>query len=181
MDLIKELEKLKNGNISHQSLVDQLEQEKEDLEKKKYMVALLHTAKQVEEYVNLRNFATLNIKGFLLECYIDEDFYHSIRIHFYRPDGEIIHPSSMRKEYPGLTARLDEILHGGDPKYWLVKTEYLNEDFIEKRSHDIDLAKGAGEKVLDALLNKELKNILDYSRMQVDLPTNELNSKKLKM
>jgi hypothetical protein len=181
MDLIKELDKLENGNISHQTLVEQLEQEKEDLEKKKYMVALLHTAKRVEEYVCLRNFNKLNIRGFQLECAIDDDNCHSLRIHFYRPDGEIILPITMREEYPGLSARLHEVFDVGNIKYWFIKTEYLNEDFIEAGSHDIDLVKGAGEKVLSALLSKELKNILDYSRMQVDLPTNDINSKKLKV
>lgn len=181
MDLIKELEKLEVGNVSHDALVEQLEEEKANLDKKAYIVALLHTAKRVEEYVGSRNFAALNIKGFKLECYIDEDDYHSMKLHFYRPDGGIILPLTMRQEYPGLTARLDEIFNNGNPKYWMIKTEYLNEDFIESQSHNIDLVKGAGEKVLSVLLNKELKNVLDYSRMQVDLPTNDSNSKKLKI
>lgn len=181
MDLIKELERLEKGNISHDDLVVQLKEEKANLDRKAYIVALLHTAKRVEEYVGSRNFAALNIKGFQLECYVDDDNCHSLRIHFYRPDREIIYPRAMREEYPGLSARLDEILHGGNPKYWFIKTEYLNEDFIEAGSHDIELVKGAGEKVLSVLLNKELKNILDYSRMQLDLPINDGNSKKPKL
>lgn len=185
MDLVKELEKMKNGNLYPHAIVEDINKEKAELEKKGYVFQIMAIAKDIEDYISLKNFSLCNIGGFGLDCCDHNDGTHSVAFYFYRPNGEIInHDNEMKKQYPEIVQRFREIFNGSNfnsLKDLEMKSTYLNEDFVQSGCMEIDLVKGAEEGVLDTLLSKELKTILDYSRMQLDLDDKKEPSKKLKV
>lgn len=185
MDLVKELEKMQKENLYPHSIVDYINKEKEELEKKGYIFQVLAIAKDIEDYISLKNFSLCNIGGFGLDCCDHNDGTHSVAFYFYRPNGEIInHDNEMKKQYPEIIQRFREIFNGssfGGLKDLEMKSAYLNEDFVQSGCVEIDLEVGAGEEIVNNLLSKELKTVLDYSKMQLELDDKKEPSKKLKV
>jgi hypothetical protein len=53
---------------------------------------------------------------------------------------------------------------------------------INKPEFYLDLEQGIGQKILDLFLSDELKKVLEYNNMQLELPSNnEINNKKPKI
>jgi hypothetical protein len=185
MDITKELEKMQKGNLYPHAIVEDINKEKEQLEKKGYIFQVLAIAKDIEDYISLKDFSICNIGGFGLDCCDHNDGTHSVAFYFYRPNGEIInHDNTMKKQYPEIVQRFREIFNGSNfdgLKDLEMKSKYLNDAFVQSGCVEIDLELGAGEEVLNALLSKELKTVLDYSRMQLDLENKSEPSKKLKV
>lgn len=185
MNLIKELEKISNENFSHESILESMEEEKLQLEKKQHIIHVLKIARDIDNYINLKNFELCNIGGFELDCYENTtEKICSISFNFYHNDGEMILHENMKKEYPEILQRFREIFNGDkfkSLKDLSVKKDFLSENFIESSCEEVDLAEGAGEVLINMLLNKELKSILYYSKLQLDLENKKEPNKKLKI
>jgi len=184
MDLTKELEIIEKESFAHESILNKFNEEKYQLEKKSYIIQVLKIARDVDNYIMLKNFSLCNIGGIELDC--SEDDYNktnSISLNFQRCDGEFIPHDEMTKKYPEILQRFREIFNGNEFKSLKdlsVKSEFLNEEFITD-GKEIDLIEGAGEQLIDTLLSKELKTILDYNRMQLSLDNKQKGGKKLKV
>jgi hypothetical protein len=65
------------------------------------------------------------------------------------------------------------------------RLEYMNCDLSISKAVEIDLKRGAGKKAIDYLLSEELKSILEYSQMQIELGDDviedEHDEKKIKL
>jgi hypothetical protein len=185
MDLIKELEKIENNNVSYSTILDEFNQEKAEMDKKMHIINVLSIAKDVEDYINLNDFEAINIGGFEMDCCEDEDTKsQSISFSFFRCDGEAILHDSMKKKHPEILQRFREIFNGSNYKGLKdlsVKTEFLNAEFTESGWIEVDFIQDAGEVIVNSLLSKELKSILDYSKMQLELNNKKEPGKKLKV
>ncbi len=183
MDLIKELEKMEKGNLSLHEIRQEIEEQQLQLEKKAYIFKVLSIAKDVEDYIKTESFPSKDIAGIELDSYESENEV-SIAFSFFRNDGETIYHDLMKKEYPEILQRFREIFNGpafANLKDLSVKNEFLNKEFVQSGSQEFDLNEGVGEEIIDVLLSKELKSMLDYSKMQLSLDNKSEKNKKLKV
>jgi hypothetical protein len=69
-----------------------------------------------------------------------------------------------------------------DKGFKITDRTYVDKDFKSDEWFYLDCSNGIKEQVINLFLNDELKKVVNYSRMQMDLPVNNTNqSKKVKM
>lgn len=177
MDITKELEKLSiNEDINetfnsidneYRSLVRQ----QTELLKKAHLLKVISLVNKIENYIEQDIFSKKNIQ--FIRC---ESYYNG------QGNGEF-EIDLLNKEKIDITKIYPQ-------EYQLINREIskvakFNVNFTDKNlisaKHTIELKPGCGEKLRDLLLSDELKKVLEYNKMQLDLAPKDEDVKRLKI
>ena len=178
MDIRKELKQIAENNKSADDVVVDISQQYEDLVKqqyelvkRQYIFRVMSLASGIEEAVQQGFFNIKNLQWLEIECHETEHGYGTA-FWLMDKDGEFI--SSKIPEQSGF------ILHSFD-KIMNFHGDFAQENFASG-PHKIEIKTGIGEKLLNLFLSDELRKILEYNKMQLDLPdNNDSNTKRPKI
>lgn len=172
MDIQKELKELIYDKKSVYDLRDEINQEKIKLEKQMHLILALSISEKMEKAVNQNLFRDFSFINYEIRFY-------SLKLsvkYSLKGKGNKKYKTNISQE---LTEFLDEIALDMD----LLDAKYRNQDKLSNSNpeHILELKPGIGQEMLELFLSKELKTVLEYNKMQIELPSNNgLSSKKLK-
>jgi hypothetical protein len=179
MDIRKELKKLNYNTKSIKDIVDdinfqhrELVKQQQELNKKKYLIQLIDIANKMEEAIEDLKFLVIQDLEWLEISCIESEYGHKVVFWLIDKDGEYI--SKKVPEQENFVKMLFE------------KIEDFNADFINEKNLcgecKLELKCGIGEKLLNFFLSDELRKVLDYNKINLELPNNnEPNKKKSKI
>lgn len=177
MDIKKELEKLNSTKGFGENIIKDIINEQEELEKKLYLFKVMVLANKLEDAVGKDFFKPEQIASvkiffeFYDHIYVDTEFY------LITESGEKVSESHNKIYYEKPILFFGELFG----ELGRNKVDFISSD-NELKEIKIELKSGIKEKVLEIFLSEELKTILEYNKMELDLPNNnENNSKRMKM
>jgi hypothetical protein len=168
MNVIDEL-KLMNAK-GYGDFFDYAMEQKEIWEKKLHIIKAVNVANEIENVINDGFFKAKGIDSITIEiCYKGTHYYY---FSMYDNDERVelkdeieLDPEPVAK----IRGALNE-LHG-------LKLDYIGENF----NQHVDVnSPNVRDTILNMLLNKELKNILDFSEMQCEIKDNKVENKNRK-
>jgi hypothetical protein len=169
MDIREELKDLLYENKSAHDLRNEIIQEKVQIEKKLQIIQAISLAQKMEKAVKENLFSNFSLINFEIRFYsLTLSVKYSLK------------SKGKKNITPELIEFLDEISHDIE----LLYAKYRNEKKLSNLNpeHKLELKPGIGEKMLELFLAKELKTIVDYNKIQLELPNNnDSASKKLKI
>ena len=172
MDIKEELKELMNDDKSANSLMAEINQEKVKLEKKLHIIQVVSITNRMEKAVEEKFFNDFDFINYEIRFYsLEFSVNYTLQNKGKRTPSKNISPEIV-KFLDDLSSDIQSL----NPKYKNDRLSNLN------REHKLELKPGIGEQMLELFLSKELKNIVDYNKMQLELPTNNDSiSKKLKI
>ena len=167
MDIKEHFKNIMNGkNVDE--VVEDINRQQEDLNKISHLFKSISLAKKIEKFLEDGRFKDDNIK------YLDFEYvtigYKGNEINFWLVNEE---ESFIVNGLRHLVRAAFSCIEGFEDKY-------VNENFIHQE-YRLEVKPGIGEQLLNLFLSYELKKIYEYNKMELDLPTNTNNIKKLKM
>lgn len=162
MDIIQEIRSVNSRNDKFLSIMKNMEQEKEEMNKKIHLIRVLGLVESIEEKIKNGCFKKKNVASLELAYGV----YGIISHAFYEFGGEY----ADDQEIDGLGTIFRNINE--------FKTRYANKSFESGKRYKIRLNKNAKEKLLDALLSDELKKTLEYSQMYSEMELSNTNQNK---
>jgi hypothetical protein len=179
MDLRTELRK-RDKVSSMKSCIEELKKEQEELNKKTHIIKVLALAQGLYEIAHSDLLNNQGVSGIRLENHLDQ-YNDRTGISFDLLD---INRKKMNIVFTGKTVGNihSEILEIFKSTLRFVPLGYLNEKFESNTYEEIIFNKDIKERVIDLCLSSELKTILKYNELNLDLIHNEQNNnKKLKL
>jgi hypothetical protein len=181
MDIKTELMQIESDNSSIDKLVQDIEFQENELLKKAHILKIVALANKIESMIKTDLFTEYKVD--FLEIYW-ENLVGSDKTKL----GFCILDKNKQRLPPlngnhGFIKPFAAIMKETD-KLGFFKQSFLKEDALELKPQDmiIELKLGIKDKLLNVLLSNELKKVLEYNKMQLEVPNNnESNSKKLKM
>jgi hypothetical protein len=164
MDIQQELREIYSRNIDDtRSIIRQAKDYSKELEKKHHILNVLNIAQAIEQLVENKSFEKADTYYIKLSLNNSFSCYDKNRNFLYAPVNKKVEKlSNSTEELFKIT--LDEKYMGGN------------------LDNFIDLSKPVKEQLFKMLLNKELRTIVEYNQMQIDLVENsQETSKKLKL
>jgi hypothetical protein len=173
MDIREELKDLLYENKSAHDLRNEIIQEKVQIEKKLQIIQAISLAQKMEKAVKENLFhdftsITYEIKFYSLDFSVD----YSLKIKNRKTHSKV------------LSSELTDFIDKISLDIRLLNPNYRNYDKLNNLNsiHTFEFKHGIGEEILELFLSKELKTVVDYNKMQLELPNNnESASKKLKI
>jgi hypothetical protein len=172
MDIIKELKNLKTDKNGLNQIIQNIEFEKEELNKKLYLLIVINLAERLEEFISTDLFKSSKISYIEIipsfDNFNEKNFYINSR--FLKEDktafqGKILNDDRILENLHTMFKEVSEV------SFNLVNPKVIKNDQILK------FELGIGEKILDIFLSDDLKAIYQYNQMQIELPDN--NKEKL--
>lgn len=175
MDFAKEIAEIKARTGNSYTMVNSLEEQKNEIDKKIYMVNVVSVACEIQDMINNGDFSHFNVDKLNLSYTNDTDYGNILRYQFLDKNDQKI-KKSLADIYQ-LTDNLDEKFEGVSG-FELEHTniQLKNDDLINLSLNDT-----FEDKFIQLMLSKELYAILEHAELQNTLPTNELSAKKPKM
>jgi hypothetical protein len=175
MDIKKELMELSSSDNFGDKILENMEYEKQEFNKKLYLVQMLSTAKKLDRIIEVGVFQNNDIDSFRVNVFgttLKKKF-HKI---MFNCTGEDFITDSHEREF--FNIKLKEVFNNIEE----IDLSLVSEKMINKPEFYLDLEQGIGQKILDLFLSDELKKVLEYNNMQLELPSNnEINNKKPKI
>lgn len=156
MDLQQEMREIYNRNSDDtKSIIKQAKEYSKELEKKKHVLAVLNIAQVIEQLVENKSFE--NADTYYIKLHLNHVFscYGKNKNFLYAPVEKKVEKLSNSTE-DLFKIPLDERYLGGNVDNFNL----------------IDLSKPIKEQIFKILLSKELRTIVEYNQMQIDLPKN---------
>jgi hypothetical protein len=177
MDLLKELAEIDTDQSSADNIINDIENQKYELSKKSHILKILALCNQVEKIIDEVEFKQDKIK--FLKVYWEGNAQRKdIKLGFYLLDSNKKELAVLNENYTFIKSF--SMLSKETDKLGLFDPAFKSD--LDPNSEDmiLDAKLSIKEKLLNILLSKELKSILDYNRMQLNIPENE-NTKKVRM
>lgn len=176
MDIIKELEQISNSKDYGNDTIHKAIQESIELEKKIQMLRVISLVDKIEDIVATDLFTKDGIEFLQLTSEYDHDLQnHRAEFHLIDKDGGI-----AAGYYDFEDSEQARALYNIFEDLGLFDFDLANPK-LKLETSDFELKPGIKEELLGLLLNTELKNIYDYSKMQLEIPYNDGTNKKMKM
>jgi hypothetical protein len=175
MDITKELKELNSTDNFGNKILQELEVQQDEFNKKLYLIQMLSAAKEIESMVNEGFFKLNNIDWLYMNIYESkfEKKFHKITM---RVGGENFIKDSHEQEFYNL--KIKKIFKNIEE----INLKLVNEELLINHEFYLDLIPGVEQKILDLFLSDELKKVLEYNQMQLELSNNnDSNNKKLKL
>jgi hypothetical protein len=170
---------ISDNNGKTETAIQQLNHQKEELEKNYHFINVLDLVNTFEFMVRKKVFLKSNIVSceinFKVEYpYEDETIpQHSINLSFFSLKGK---PMNMTR-YSSKAEKLFEIIDRFQDYNSKFINENINADDPYCPGYRFILQKGCGEEIFKTLLSKEIRSEIDYNQMKNDL---ELDDKDVK-
>jgi hypothetical protein len=185
MDIIKELKEFEFSADFGDSLIQELKVKEEEARKKRYLIRVISLAKRLESLISTNFFRNAGIEFIRFELdliprRVGEPVY-TFNSEFFDKDRNII--SSYVKE--GVITDEAHCLRGIYNKFILpegLPADLVSSKIQDSLKHFLELNSEFREQILDLFLSDELKKVYDYSKMNMELPHNDIKGgKKLKV
>lgn len=180
MDIKKELIKISSDSSSIDKLIESVELKKHELSKKSHLLRVIALGNTIEELNKTNLFKDEQVK-FLEVCLDKEPPIADLKLTFCILDKN---KNRMRViDENNIFVPVFSTLMVQTYKLGLINQMFINEDALTSLKADriIELKPGIKDVLLNILLSDELRKILEYNKMQIELPSNNgLSSKKLK-
>jgi hypothetical protein len=187
MDIIKELKEFEFSADFGDGLIQELKVKEEEARKKRYLIRVMSITKKFENLMSTDFFKNAGIEFIRFELDLIPrrvgDKVYTFNSEFFDKDRNII-SSYIDKEQgiitneAGCVNKLFQtfILHEGLPP------DLVSSEIYDGSKHTLDLKADVNEEMLKLFLSQELKQIYDYSKMNMELPHNDIKGgKKLKV
>ncbi len=170
MDITKDLRRVMANDSSPNQIIDEIHKQQNELRLKAHLFKVLSLHKAIEETINDNTFKNTGIEFIHLEFLydIDKDEHKGFTVNYSLHDiNNNIIPRFKVSQTNGLFRKaFFEIKN--------VDINLTNSEELEKY-HMFEVKPGLGDKLIDLFLNKELKTILEYNKMQISLENNNGN------
>lgn len=176
MDLVKEFDDIQKGKRNPQKILDVLFVEHQELMKKMHIFKSLLISESIKEMMEANSFHKDDILAIQIFKYQDDNYSESIKFKVYDLNDKPIQHRGYYGEENGSIAKLLELFSQLDD----FETDNISFD-LKNGYHYIELSQGSHEEILNLLLSEDLKIMVQYNKMQLDLSSNEKNPKKLKL
>jgi hypothetical protein len=176
MDISEELKQIKTGLGSHQMVLNNLLNERDEFNKKVHIFIVLNIANTIGEMVEANFFSDYSIDSLnISHKYNDEMFVNFIEFKVFHANLDVIEYAKFSQKNLEPIQKLIELF---DDMYDFAY-DNISEEFCET-TKNLKLEKGVENKLLDLLLSKELKTTLDYSQLKISLENNSNPNKSIK-
>lgn len=176
MEAIKGFEEYQNNTKSMDSIIEELENEKQKIDNQIHIFKVLEVASKIQNLINDEIIGKYEISKITL-CYgYDYDYGHEVLYDFQDSEGANEFKKYLPSNIRGLIDDNFRILNG-------FKQKQINDTFSRRENTIIDIKENFREKFIDLMLSVELKSMLNYSLLQQELPANagKSNSNKMKI
>lgn len=174
MEAIKGFTDYQNNVKSMDSIIEELENEKQKIDNQIHIFKVLEVASKIQNLINDEIIGKHDISKITL-CYgYDYDYGHEVLYDFQDSEG-----ANEFKKY--LPSKIRELI---DDNFRILngfKQKQINDTFSRRENTIIDIKENFREKFIDLMLSSELRAMLSYSQMQNDLPTNSVKKNKVKV
>jgi len=178
MEIYKELIDFTNKIRSASEIVTELEEQENEIKKKKHLIKVLNIYEGLKESVKNNQFEEHNIK--FLELYYVHDHDYDDQNNGYVIRYELINDNNKKitrnHNNKHLIDRFDDYcdyLSNFNP-------DNINQNFEEKEKINLNVNENLPEKFLDLMLSNELKLIFQYNDLQNSLLNKEVIPKENK-
>jgi thymidine kinase len=182
INIIDELTKIKNDSGHIINTIEKLYVQQEETKKQLYLFKVLNLVHKFEDMIKNNIFEKAGICTADMSISVNEDIGNIIRLSPYDKDGLYVDDCYYAPN-KGIVS-IQEVVEINDLFLTLngLNREHINEDFKNNKVYHLTIEEGCTKIIQDALLSKELKTIIEYSEMQVELNNkNENANKKMKM
>lgn len=178
MDITKELEQMATNDKSADDIISDIDRQYEDLVKQQHALVkrqhifrVMSLASKMEEAVEQGFFNIESLHLLELECH-ETEYGYDVAFWLINKDGESI-SSKIPEQNEFILHSFYKIMNFHGP--------FAQENFASG-PHRIEIKTGIGEELLNLFLSDELRKILEYNKMQLDLPDNsDSNTKRPKI
>lgn len=172
MDLINELKEIEDNSLSIENLIEKLEEEQVQLAKKAYILKVINISRAMTElsHSEILKDKILGINLSYHQSYDNYQFY--IHLLDYQ-ENRLETDAQFREKSKELVALLKT---NGK-----LNKNYVSQSFWEDSRGKILFNKEVDKQIFDLFLNEELKKILDYSQLAVELKDKKGSEKRLKI
>lgn len=175
MEFAKEIAEIKARTGNSYNIVNSLEEQKNEIDKKIYMVNVVSVACEIQDMINNGEFSNFNVDKLNLSYANDTDYGNILRYQLLDKNNQKI-KKSLADIYQ-LTDSLDEKFEGVSG----FELEHTSIQLKDNDSIDLSLNDTFEDKFIQLMLSKELYAILEHAELQNTLPSNEVTTKKPKM
>lgn len=168
MDLIKEL-KLAEEKSNAEKVIDDLYDQQCEISQKIHILRVNELAKDVLAFVRSELLKSDEVKGIHLYFYQDNnDSDNRFFFHFEDANEDRL-SDKLEKKYFGVRKKFQKLFDS----FGFVNLANINEEFSNQQWCDIKLDENIDKAILDLFLSKELKAVLDFSKMQIALESKD--------
>lgn len=177
MDIRKELEQLKYNGKSADDIVEDMNQQYDDLVKqqhellkRQHVFRVMALANTMENAVKKGFFNIENLQWLEVECH-ETEYGYDVAFWLMDKDNEFISNKVLEQ---------NEFILNSFNKIMNFNGDFAHKDFA-CGPYKMEIKTGIGEVLLNLFLSDELKKVLEYNKMQLELPSNESNTKRIKI
>ena len=172
MDLINELKEIEDNNLPVEMIIENLEEDQIQIRKKIHILKVINFSRAMKKLVQ-SDIPKDKILGINLQYHQSGNLYQ-FSIHLLDHQEKRLKTDSEFKEK---SKDFVELLK----KSGKLNLNYVSESFWEDGQGNILFNKEVDKQIFDLFLNDELKKILDYSQLSVELKDKEGIQKRLKI
>jgi len=175
MEILRDFSEFENNKKSANEIIMQLENDRKELNKQIHIFKVLDVGSKIQQLFDDGTFKKNDLVSIHIHYEYDYDYGNEIKYSLHKEDGEVSRaflPDDLIDKI-GETFRIIEGF----------KLENINMEFNKPHtSYQVKTEENFKEKFTDLLLSDELKRVLNYSRLQNDLPkTNSIKDKTKKL
>ena len=175
MDASRELKALNSKEMNLSQILNILNNEADEIDKKKYLVKILNLINTIEKMVDDGDFEKYKVHALSIrQEYSKNSMGYLFQYRLMTIDGKELKNT--------LSSRQGELVKKLKPEFdrvWKLKLENIGSIYDEELQ--IVLKPNIKADLIKGLLSEELQNVLAYSELQVDIPVNETPSKRMKL
>lgn len=174
MEMLNAFESYQNNTKGIEDIVEEFEKEKEAINKKIHIFKVLEIGNIIQELIDNKQLNSEEISAITISYGYDYDYGNEINLDFINIEKTDSFKKYLPKELIHLINDTSSIING-------FKNKNINEIFTQNTEMKIRINDNFKEKFIDLMLSSELKNILNYNELQIDLADKEKTSKKMKI
>lgn len=175
MDASRELKALKSNEMSVSKILDILNTEADEIDKKKYLVKILNLVNTIEKMIDDGDFEKHNVHAMSIrQEYFKTKIGYLLQYRLKNINGKELKIT--------LSSRQGELVKKLNPeidRVWKLKLDNLGSIYDEEM--EFVLQPGIRGELLKGLLSEELQSSLTFSELQIDMPINENLNKRMKL
>jgi hypothetical protein len=172
MDVINELKEIEDNNLPVEMLIENLEEEQVKLGKKIYILKVVNLSKAITK-LSQSEILKDKILGMNLTYHQMYDNYQ-FSMHLFDYQEKTVKTDPQFREKSKTVVELFK--NNGK-----LNENYVSESFWQDGKGKILFNKAVDKQIFDLFLNEELKKILDYSQLSVELKDKEGGKKRPKI
>lgn len=182
INITDEIANFKNDSENIKTTIKKLEIQQEETKKQLYLFKVLNLVQELEEMIKDKVFEKVGIYTADINVSVDEDIGNIIKLSPYDEDNLFVDECYYDKNEGIVDIKEVQTINHLFSTLNGLNREDISDDLKLNKIETFKIEEGCTKIILDALLSKELKTILEYGEMQHDLSTtNEIKTNKIKI